>query len=177
MQDPSVVASGTRGSQTGPPASTLSSGDGRLSGQYAWRLDPTPWSYAWCNSSGECGFPGKVEYTARINLSGRGTGDLVQTLRVLEGSDVDVTFDNTCDEKGQGGCGERGHVAGRAPADYNFARAGEGYFFADAANYDIDFLWTWDPVEGPDGTVASPWYNSWDFTCPTDDEPCFFPEW
>lgn len=77
-------------------------------------------------------------------------------------------------------CGSRFHGENPFtydPRSYNFAREGEGYFFENAQNYEIRFRWIVDPLDGPEGVVATPRYNSYDFTCPRADGDCFFPEW
>lgn len=92
-----------------------------------------------------------------------------------------VIYTNSCTGLTFGAsCGSRyfGNEAfDYAPHEYNFARAGEGYLLTDASNYDISFQWTIDPLEGPEGTIATPRYNSFDFTCGEADANCFFPEW
>lgn len=128
-----------------------------------------------------CGnFIGRVVVTASINLSGRGTGDLIMTSDVTNGSDspASVQYQNWCQGLGirLGRCGSRFYGESPFtydPRSYNFAREGEGYFFENAQNYEIRFRWIVDPLDGPEGVVATPRYNSYDFTCPRADGDCF----
>lgn len=148
---------------------------------FGWTLGGPHYSnYDLCTksvSSGSyCEVGGRIGVNAAFTMSGRGTNRLVSTIRVVSGRDVFTYHYIRCDELGfgQGRCGSRyGFSDVRVrPGQENTERyANEMYFLRDASTYDLSFRFEVQ-AEGYSRS-GSPYYDSDNIKCPTNDRPCY----
>jgi len=145
--------------------------------KYAWEYE-TEGDVQRCTND-FCEPYGTARLRSYISLSGRGTGILEQEWSISKDS-AEPEFFMYCDEltPAQGNCGDRYHLGDRGNHDlYRYTDNGEGYRFADAADYVLKPRFDWTYAEGP--VFGPPKKNSPRIRCPKGSgtaADCFFPD-